>query len=153
MAALINLTRVAVLGSLICMSPRLAGGQTPACPGMHVTILNIRNGIGTVDCALFNSPEGFPADVLRSAVRLVAMKVPNVEARCDFENIPAGTYALVVLHDENMNGKLDTNWIGIPKEGYGFSKDARAKLSSPSYSAASFEYDGQALDMTITLTY
>jgi len=150
---LIDLTKVALLGSLMLMSPSLVGGQTPSCPGMHVTILNIRNGIGTVDCALFNSPEGFPADVLRSAVRLVAMKVPNVEARCDFENIPAGTYALVVLHDENMNGKLDANWLGIPKEGYGFSKDAKGTLSAPSYSAASFEYDGQTLDMTITLRY
>ena len=153
MGTLINLTNVAVSGLLMCMSPRLAGGQTPACPGMHVTILNIRNGIGTVDCALFNSPEGFPTDVLRSAVRLVAMKVPNLEARCDFENIPAGTYALVVLHDENMNGKLDTNWAGVPTEGYGFSNNARGALGAPTFAAASFKYDGRNVDLTMSLHY
>ena len=60
-------------------------------------------------------------------------------ARCDFEGIPAGTYALVVLHDENMNGKVDTNWIGIPKEGYGFSNDAKASFSAPSFKDASFQ--------------
>jgi hypothetical protein len=49
------------------------------------------------------------ATVLRSAMRLVAMKVPDTRARCDFESIPPRTYALVVLHDENMNGKLDTS--------------------------------------------
>jgi hypothetical protein len=49
------------------------------------------------------------ATVLRSAMRLVAMKVPDTRARCDFESIPPRTYALVVPHDENMNGKLDTS--------------------------------------------
>jgi uncharacterized protein (DUF2141 family) len=115
--------------------------------------LNIRNSTGTVDCALFDSPNGFPVDVLRSAMRLVAMKVPDTEARCDLENVRSGTYALVVLHDENMNGKLDTNWLGLPREGYGFSKDVKATFGAPSFSDASFPYDGQTLEMTITLRY
>jgi uncharacterized protein (DUF2141 family) len=141
------------LGWLMLMEPGVVAGQTSACPGIHVTILNIRNSIGTVDCALFDSPNGFPRDVLRSAMRLVVMKVPNTRARCDFEGLPSGTYALVVLHDENMNGKLDTNWLGVPKEGYGFSKDAKAALLAPSFSDASFVYDGKTLDLTITLRY
>ena len=45
-----------------------------ACPGMHVQILNIRNSTGTVDCAPFESPEGFPTEVLRSATRLAKPK-------------------------------------------------------------------------------
>jgi uncharacterized protein (DUF2141 family) len=129
-----------------------AAGQT-ACPGIHVTILNIRNSAGTIDCALFDSPKGFPRDGLHFAMRLVVTKVPKTEARCDFEGIPSGTYALVILHDENMNGKMDTNWIGVPKEGYGFSNGAKAALSTPSFSDASFAYDGMTLDMTITLRY
>ena len=59
------------LGWLMLMDPGVVGGQTASCPGIHVTILNIRNSIGTVDCALFDSPNGFPGDVLRSAMRLV----------------------------------------------------------------------------------
>jgi len=141
------------VGCLMLMEPGVVAGQTPSCPGIHVTILNIRNSIGTVDCALFDSPNGFPRDVLRSAMRLVVMKVPNTTARCDFEGIPSGTYALVVLHDENMNGKLDTNWLGVPQEGYGFSKDAKAAFRAPSFSDASFVYDGKTLDLTITLRY
>jgi uncharacterized protein (DUF2141 family) len=66
---------------------------------------------------------------------------------------PAGTYALVVVHDENMNGKLDTTRLGIPMEGYGFSNDARAFLGAPSFSAASFQYGGQNLELTINLHY
>ena len=81
------------------------------------------------------------------------IKVRDKQARCDFEDIPPGTYALAIVHDENMNGKLDTNLLGIPKEGYGFSNDAKALLGAPSFSAASFSYDGQNLELTISLNY
>jgi uncharacterized protein (DUF2141 family) len=149
-----DLARIGLyFGCLTFVDPGVVAGQTPSCPGIHVTVLNIRNGTGTVDCALFDAPKGFPVDVLQSAMRLVAMKVPNTEARCDFEDVPSGTYALVVLHDENMNGKLDTNWLGIPKEGYGFSQNAKASFGAPSFSDASFAYDGETLAMTITLRY
>jgi uncharacterized protein (DUF2141 family) len=123
------------------------------CPGIHVTILNIKNSIGTVACALFDSPVGFPGDYLRSATNINVIKIRKAQARCDFEDIPPGTYALAVVHDENMNGKLDANWLGRPKEGYGFSNDAKSLLSAPSFSDASFEYDGQNLDLTMTLRY
>jgi uncharacterized protein (DUF2141 family) len=130
-----------------------AGTARASCPGIHVTILNIRNAIGTVDCALFNSSSGFPTDTLRSAMRLTAMKVPNRTARCDFDELPAGRYALVVLHDENMNGRIDYNWLGIPREGYGFSNDARGILAAPSFEQAAFVYDGKTLDLSISLRY
>jgi len=58
-----------------------------------------------------------------------------------------------VVHDENMDGKLDTNWVGIPTEGYGFSNDAKATLGPPSFSAASFLYNGEDMKMTISLHY
>jgi uncharacterized protein (DUF2141 family) len=61
------------------------------------------------------------------------------------------TYALAVIHDEDSNGKLNTNWLGIPTEGYGFSNDARALLGPPTFSAASFSYDGRSVELTISL--
>lgn len=129
-----------------------AFAQSP-CPGIHVKILDIRNSTGTIDCALFESAKGFPIEVLGAATKVMVMKVRETHARCDFESIPQGTYAVAVIHDENMNGKLDTNALGIPSEGYGFSNDATGWLGAPSFSAASFSYDGQALDLTITMHY
>ena len=76
-----------------------------------------------------------------------------MRARCDFVDIPRGTYALAVVHDEDMNGNLDINWLGIPTEGYGFSNDVKARFGPPSFSAASFLYDGQDMKMTISLHY
>ncbi len=136
---------------LVPLSPVAA--QSPSCPGIHVKVLNIRNSTGTVDCALFESPHGFPVDVLLSASNVMVIKVRRTQARCDFEDIPVGTYALVVIHDENTNGKLDLNWLGIPTEGYGFSNDATGLLGPPSFDAASFRFTGGTLDLTISLHY
>jgi uncharacterized protein (DUF2141 family) len=133
--------------------PAVALAQSSSCPGIHVQILNIRNSTGTVDCALFDAPEGFPIEVLRSATNVMVIKVRHTQARCDFANIPLGTYALAVIHDENMNGKLDTNSLGIPTEGYGFSNDVKGLLGPPSFAAASFAYDGRNLELTIGLQY
>jgi len=71
----------------------------------------------------------------------------------DFESIPPENYAIAVIHDQNMNGKLDANFLGVPTEGYGFSKNAKGKLSVPSFSAASFPYNGRNLNLTIRLHY
>lgn len=138
---------------ILATLPTLAMAQSP-CPGIHVKILNIRNSTGTVDCALFDSPMGFPIEFLRSATNVMVIKIRKSKAQCDFENIPPGSYALAVIHDENMNGKLDTNWLGIPTEGYGFSNGAVATMhGAPSFASASFPYDGRRLDMTISLHY
>ena len=83
----------------------------------------------------------------------MVIKIREGQARCDFEDIPPGTYAMAVIHDENMNGKLDTNWRGIPREGYGFSNDVTAAMGAPSFSAASFSYNGENLDLTMSLHY
>lgn len=132
--------------------PAVAVAESP-CPGIHVKILNIRNSTGAVACALFESSVGFPSEFLHFATNIMVIRIRHSQARCDFEDIPPGTYALAVVHDENFNGKLDTNFLGIPTEGYGFSNDATAALGAPSFSAASFTYDGQNLDLTIGLNY
>lgn len=137
--------------ALVCaLLPVLAAAQ---CPGIHVKILNIRNSTGTVACALFDSPEGFPEEYLRMATNVMIIKIRKDQARCDFEDIPPGTYAMAVVHDENMNGKLDTNFLGIPLEGYGFSNDAKGPLGAPPFSAASFHYNGQNVELTMSLRY
>lgn len=125
-----------------------------SCPGIHVNILNIANSTGKVACALFESPEGFPKEFLQSATNIAMLEIRETRARCHFLDIPPGTYALAVIHDENLDGKLATNWLGIPKEGYGFSNKAKVSFAgAPSFEDASFAYDGQDLEMTLRLNY
>ncbi len=68
------------------------------------------------------------------------IKIRDSQARCNFLDILPGTYALAIIHDENMDGKLATNFLGVPTEGYGFSSGAKATMSAPSFEAASFSY-------------
>ena len=110
-------------------------------------------GIKSIDCALFESPVGFPIEFLHYDSNITVMRIRDTQARCDFLDIPPETYALAVIHDENMNGKPDTKWLGIPMEGYSFSNDAKAVLGAPLLSAARFPYDGQNLELTISLYY
>lgn len=141
------------LWAALLLAGTAGGALAQSWPGIHVTILNIRNSTGAVACALFESPEGFPTEFLRFATRIMVMRVRDTQARCDFAGIAPGTYALGVIHDENLNGKLDANWLGVPSEGYGFSNDARATLGAPSFSAASFAYGGDSLALTIRMNY
>ena len=139
---------------LILMSLIGIDGSTEASqPGLHVEILGIRNSIGAVACALFDGPHGFPTEFLRFASNMVMVKVRATKATCDFADIAPGTFALAVIHDENRDGALATNVMGMPQEGYGFSNDAKGRLGPPSFEAASFSYNGQSLNMTIALQY
>jgi uncharacterized protein (DUF2141 family) len=140
-----GLTLIAVLGP--------AGSVHASQPGIHVEILSIRNSTGAVACALFESPEGFPTEFLRFASNLMMVKVRATKATCSFNDIAPGVYAIAVIHDENRDGELATNWMGVPKEGYGFSKDAKGTLGAPAFEAASFSYNGESLHMTIRLQY
>jgi uncharacterized protein (DUF2141 family) len=150
----LSLALLICLAGLILMSlVGTHGSAQPSQPGIHVEILEIRNSIGAVACALFEGPEGFPTGYLRFATNIMMVKVRATKATCDFENIASGTYALAVIHDENRDGELQTNWMGVPKEGYGFSNDAKGSLGAPSFEAASFSYNGQSLKMTIALQY
>jgi uncharacterized protein (DUF2141 family) len=77
----------------------------------------------------------------------------NGHATCQFENIPSGTYAVSVFHDENSNGKLDTNFLGIPREGVGASNNAKGHLGPPKFSAAAFHHSGSRTALKITVKY
>jgi uncharacterized protein (DUF2141 family) len=67
-----------------------------------------------------------------------------------FRDLPPGKYAAVAFQDFNGNGKLDKNFLGIPKEPYGFSNGARGSTGPPTFTAASFALDSNAAT-TITL--
>lgn len=73
---------------------------------------------------------GPPAEFLRNATHIMMMKIRDTQERCDFLDIEHGTYALAVIHDESMNGEIDTNWLGVPREGYGFSSDAKVRMQA-----------------------
>ena len=61
---------------------------------------------------------------------------------CVFKGVPKGVYGISAFHDQNNNGKLDTNLLGLPTEDYCASRDARNTFGPPSFEDAKFSYDG-----------
>jgi uncharacterized protein (DUF2141 family) len=132
----------------------LATALFAADPGVTLTIEvpNLRNTKGEIRAALFRSPEGFPRQVEQSFQRVVG-QMNNATGAFTFKDVPPGNYAIVIVHDENRNGKLDTNLLGIPKEGYGFSRNAKGRLGPPSYDAARFTVGDTPLSLSISFNY
>jgi uncharacterized protein (DUF2141 family) len=119
---------------------------------IHVDVRGLRSDKGQMLCALFSSAEAFPRKADQAIARLTA-KIAKHQATCDFTAVAPGTYAVSVVHDENSNGKLDRNFIGMPREGVGASNDAKGHMGPPKFSAASFHYKGGRLDLKIHINY
>jgi len=107
---------------------------------ISVTVGPLRNGKGSLACRLHASAEGFP----RSRAGLVSrrVKIAGASARCVFENVAPGTYAVVVHHDENDNRQCDRNRLGIPLEGYGVSNNHTYAMSAPTWQESKFVVEG-----------
>lgn len=93
---------------------------------------------GQVICTLYGDQESW----LSSDTNLgtATAKPADGGATCLFPSIPTGTYAVFFMHDLNDNGDMDKNLLGIPKEPWGFSRDAPVRLGPPPFSAAAFEH-------------
>ncbi|MEO0769337.1 MAG: DUF2141 domain-containing protein [Cyanobacteria bacterium J06649_4] len=116
---------------------------------LSVNIDNLETTEGAVGCALFNIPDGFPNDYISVPNQLVQPQA-NGTAYCEFSNVPPGTYAVSVMHDLNGNLRLDTNFLGIPREAWGVSNNVRPALSAPSFDSAKFSMNGNKV-ISITL--
>jgi len=102
----------------------------------------VGNNDGVVRCGIFTE-RGWLKDPLQPALAAIHGKA----ALCIFNGLPSGVYGISGFHDENRNGKLDTNFIGYPTEEYGASRNARNTFSAPSFSDAKFKYSGGTLEL------
>lgn len=115
-------------------SPSLA--EAPGAT-IEATVGPLESAKGKVGCTLFASEAGFPSEASKALQRTtVAAAGKNVV--CRFVGVPAGTYAISVMHDEDGDGELDSNLFGIPSEGYGASNNKLPSMSPPSFGDSSF---------------
>jgi uncharacterized protein (DUF2141 family) len=101
---------------------------------LAVTVSDIKNNTGWVLAAVYDSEASF----LKPPLARVSVKFKAAPGKITFAlpDLPPGQYAVAAFHDENDNGKLDRNSLGVPTEGFGFSNDARGTGGPPAFAAA-----------------
>ena len=119
---------------------------------IHADVDGLRSGKGQVMCALYSSADGYPRDG-NKAMAYSSSTILNGHGECKFTGIRPGKYAVSVFHDENSNGKLDANFMGIPKEGVGASNNAKGHFGPPMFEDAAFQFPGGHLELKIAMTY
>ncbi len=133
--------RIAAAAALVALPLSAGAGE------LRITVEGIRSPHGTVLIGLYDSPETFERAV-KASVRKGFLNDPDrfgaVALRANaamrstvvFGNLKPGRYAAIAFHDENGNGKLDENFLGVPAEPYGFSNNAQGFLGPPAFGDA-----------------
>lgn len=114
-----------------------------------VQISGARSDKGTLVVSLFNKAESFP----KTALRTEKIRAHKGRGHLTIRNLKPGTYAIAVAHDANNNGEMDTNQLGLPTEGFGFSNQAPVVFGPPKFEAASFPVRKAVTKTHIKLRY
>ena len=128
--------------------------QTTDNANLTVRVRGARNPKGKIRVALFRDGKGFPNDASTAIHAQAADIDPRIlSAQVVFADLPDGVYAVSVFHDENMNERLDKNFMGVPKEGYGASNNPKKKMGPPNFDEAKFQLSGTEQSVEIKLMY
>ena len=121
----------------------------------HEIVVNIdgfKTDQGKCLLSLFNNKKGFPSNPDK-AVYITFGRIQNRKLTLILKDIAIGEYAIAVVHDENDNNKLDTNFLGMPKEGIGVSNNAKSIMGPPSYEDSKFQLKEDGLVTNIKIKY
>jgi len=130
--------------------PVFAQGTQSDAATLDVTVTGIKNPNGVIRLALCPAGTGFP-DCGKKAARTETLRIENGQAHITLTGLTPGSYAVSVFHDANSNGKLDT-FAGVPKEGYGFSRNPPFRPRAPRFSETEIAVNGPTTS-TIALRY
>jgi uncharacterized protein (DUF2141 family) len=117
-----------------------------------VEVNGLRNDKGEVLISLFKGKDGFPGKADK-AVQKAKATISGQKAVITFSNVPPGEYALSLMHDEDRDGKLATNMLGIPKEGYAASNNVKNSFGPPKYEDAKFNLEGPEKKLQVSMVY
>jgi uncharacterized protein (DUF2141 family) len=116
---------------------------------VEVKVTDIKSQKGLIRIGLFTNEK----DYLKNTLIGKVVKPEGNEITVVFENLEPGDYALSVIHDENENGELDSNALGIPKEGFAFGNNAIGKFGPPTFEKAKMKVEGKNVTWLIRMKY
>lgn len=143
---------VALLTGCVSAKPTPLATGSSAQGSLHVTLSGLRSDQGQVMVSLFASPDGFPDKVLKS-LNTVTAAIHKQHAEVVLPNIPYGSYAVSVLHDEDNNGEMSTSMFGFPREGFCFSGHPDYKFGHPRFDQAQFYLVAPQQELTLVMRY
>lgn len=117
---------------------------------LEVSVDHLRSAKGFVRVCLTADPANFPACV--DDAQALTRSVPAGVHTIRFDALPRGVYAIAVIHDANGNSRLDT-FAGIPREGFGFSRNPPVGFGAPRFAAARFVLVGDAERQQVRMRY
>lgn len=130
----------------------LCVGNAGAQAKIVVNVSNFRNDKGMCLVALYDNALAFAGK--GTPVRTLKVSIANKASQVTIDDVQAGTYAVSVIHDANGNRRFDTNFIGIPTEGYGASQNKLPFASAPKFDANKFSVtDNSTTVINIRLRY
>ena len=129
----------------------LLGSVSLFAHSLTVEVSNIEKSRGQILIGLYNQAEGFTQiDTVYKKALLTTLD--DTTLSYTFTDIPDGEYAISIFHDENSNNELDTNFLGIPKEGYGFTNNVRPTFRPATFDEAKFILSSD-LNLSIVMGY
>lgn len=134
--------------ALACFAVGLLASSIAQGADLDITITDVRVQQGSLRVAVVDSAAGW-ADTEKPVAGAVH-KPLGQEEKLHFSDLPPGSYAVMVMHDENDNGKLDSNFMGMPIEGYGFSNNPNV-MRKPTFEEARFELGAEGGTIAIRL--
>ncbi|WP_299392291.1 DUF2141 domain-containing protein [uncultured Gelidibacter sp.] len=105
-------------------------------PKLTLNITDIESVKGNIVIGVFNTADNFLKD--GSAIKTYTYKVDATSKQIIISDLPKGEYAISMYHDENSDEECNRNFLGIPKEGYGFSNNVKPKFAAPTYNECKF---------------
>lgn len=135
-------------------APGSASAPAPAKSTLTVHLTGFRNAKGKVNIDLFRDGKGFPLDsagVVESERLEIDPK--TLSATAVFADLPPGTYAVAVVHDDNLTGKMEFDASGIPLKGFGFSNNPDTSQGPPTPESATFAVNQPETKIDIKITY
>lgn len=135
---------------MLAISALLALSAAAAPNSLDIEIADLRSAKGMIRICVTSDAKAFPD--CQKTPGAIKRSIPAHSPHVKIEGIPHGTYAIAVIHDENSNSKLDT-FAGIPKEGFGFSRNPKIRFGPPRFTAAQFAIGEGAGHQQVRMKY
>lgn len=130
--------------AILVFLPFLAVAQNK----LSITVDGVKTSLGSINVAVYNKSDGFLK--FDKVYKCDSTRARKGTTSITIDDLPEGEYALAVFHDENGNNELDTNWLGFPKESFGFSRGRMKAFGPPSFRECALRIDSDS-EIRVTL--